>query len=180
MREVTSRCGCLHYATWCKASPLLTTNGILVPVITARLRLINRYSCENMVFAGFWRHPMWRDFFLLQLLLPSHCRCRGLLLHLSGLLLHLIRVIVALIRVIVASDQGYCCIWSGLLLHLSGLLLHLIRVIVASDHTPWHIHTHLAGLLWTRDRGVADTSTWRNTNTHMYAPPGGGDSNPQS
>jgi hypothetical protein len=36
-------------------------------------------------------------------------------------------------------------------------IFHLITL----KHTP-----HSAGLLWTRDRPVPETSTWQNTNTH--------------
>jgi len=36
-------------------------------------------------------------------------------------------------------------------------------IIVAPNHTQWHTHTHTRsiGLLWTRDRPDAETSTWQ-------------------
>jgi len=40
-----------------------------------------------------------------------------------------------------------------------GLLLHLITL--KDTHT--HKHTQSVGLLWTRDRSVAETSTWQHT-----------------
>jgi len=34
-------------------------------------------------------------------------------------------------------------------------------VVVELNHTQWHAHS--VGLLWTRDRAVAETSTWQHT-----------------
>jgi hypothetical protein len=44
------------------------------------------------------------------------------------------------------SVKGYCFTWS-----------HSRRM---HTHTHTHTHTHSVGLLWTRDRLIADTYTW--------------------
>jgi hypothetical protein len=41
--------------------------------------------------------------------------------------------------------------------------LFVQRVIVAPNHTQLHTHTHSVGLLWTRDRPDAETSTRQHT-----------------
>ena len=51
------------------------------------------------------------------------------------------------------SVEGYCCTWS---------------------HWMTHTHTHSVGILWTRNRSIAETSTWQ-CNTHNWQismPPG--------
>lgn len=44
------------------------------------------------------------------------------------------------------------------------------RVTVASDHIQRHTHTHTVGLLWVRDRPVADTSTWQHATFTRHMP----------
>jgi hypothetical protein len=68
---------------------------------------------------------------------------------------------------------------SFLVLASSYPLVIGVEVTVARGHTYWC--THLVGLLWTSDRLVAETSTWRHTTLARDRHPcPRGDSNPQS
>jgi hypothetical protein len=66
---------------------------------------------------------------------------------------------------LIVGEEGHCCTWSP-----------SVTLTLSLSHTHRHKHTHTptVGLLWTRDRSVAETSTWKHaTVTSANQTPGG-------
>ena len=58
---------------------------------------------------------------------------------------------------------SYSIIFLSFFLNLtfSTYALYVYRVIVASDHTQEHTHLQSVEIPWTRDRPIAEASTWQ-------------------
>jgi hypothetical protein len=60
----------------------------------------------------------------------------------------------------------WCCkeiSFLSLILTSVCLLTVGVEVVVTLGRTQWHTNTHAVGLLWTRDRPIAETFAWKHT-----------------
>jgi hypothetical protein len=80
----------------------------------------------------------------------------------------------------ISGVEGYCCTWSHSVTHTRTRALPP-PTIHTHRYTHTHTQTHSVGLLWTRDRPVAEISTWHHTTFSRERHPfSRRDSNPQS